>query len=69
MSYSAPFPGKEWVATYYLQNKLVDVSSSLIGKVPLAEAASVFEDLKSRGKLKAKDFGGLGMNKEFLFSH
>lgn len=55
MSYSAPFPGKEWeLAAYYLQNKSIKLARLIDRRIPLAEIASAFEDLKIPGKVNGK---------------
>lgn len=55
MSYSAPFPGKEWeLAAYYLDKGLVRVDKLIDRIVPLSKAPEVFEDFKIPGKIKGK---------------
>lgn len=55
MSYSAPFPGREWeLAGYYLQNKHVRVDKLIDRITPMKNIASVFKDLAVPGKVKGK---------------
>lgn len=55
MSYSAPFPGREWeLAGYYLQNKQVIVDRLIDRITPMENIASVFKDLAIPGKVKGK---------------
>jgi L-iditol 2-dehydrogenase len=55
MSYSSPFPGKEWelAVSYFASGKLQ--CESLIDRIiPLAEIGSAFRDLAVPGKVKGK---------------
>lgn len=56
MSYSAPFPGKEWELTaHYFKTGQLKFDPSLIYKViPLSEIASAFEMYKTPGTVKGK---------------
>lgn len=55
MSYSAPFPGKEWeLAAYYLQSKQIKVEKLIDRKIGMGSLASAFDDLKISGKVKGK---------------
>ncbi len=55
MSYSPPFPGKEWpLAGHYLQQKLVKVDKLIDRIIPLSSIASAFDDLTVPGKVKGK---------------
>ena len=56
MSYSAPFPGKEWeMAAHYFQTGQLKFDDSLIfKKVPLKEIADAFEMFKTPGQVKGK---------------
>lgn len=56
MSYSAPFPGKEWdLAAHYFQTGQLKFDESLIfKKVPLANIADAFELYKTPGAVKGK---------------
>ena len=56
MSYSAPFPGKEWeMAAHYFQTGQLKFDDSLIfKKVPLAKIADAFEMYKVPGTVKGK---------------
>lgn len=56
MSYSAPFPGKEWkMAAYYFQTGQLKFDDSLIfKKVPLSNIADAFEMYKVPGTVKGK---------------
>lgn len=56
MSYSAPFPGKEWeLAAYYFQTGQLKFDDSLIfKKVPLDRIAEAFEMYKVPGTVKGK---------------
>ena len=58
MSYSAPFPGKEWelVAHYFGTGDLKYDDSFIFKKVPLSEIASAFEMYKTPGFVKGKIF-------------
>lgn len=56
MSYSAPFPGKEWdlTAHYFGTGDLKYDPSFIFKKVPLSEIASAFEMYKTPGMVKGK---------------
>lgn len=56
MSYSAPFPGKEWELTaHYFKTGQLQFDDSLIFKVvPLGEIASAFEMYRTPGMVKGK---------------
>lgn len=56
MSYSAPFPGKEWDLTaHYFQTGQLKFNESLIfKKVPLAKIGETFELYKTPGAVKGK---------------
>lgn len=56
MSYSAPFPGKEWeLAAHYFQTGQLKFDDSLIfKKVPLSQIGSAFELYKVPGAVKGK---------------
>lgn len=56
MSYSPPFPGKEWELTaHYFKTGQLKFSPSLIFKViPLSEIASAFEMYRTPGAVKGK---------------
>lgn len=56
MSYSAPFPGKEWELTaHYFQTGQLKFDDSLIfKKVPLSQIGSAFELYKIPGAVKGK---------------
>lgn len=56
MSYSAPFPGKEWdlTAHYFKTGDLKFDDSFIFKKVPLSEIASAFELYKTPGAVKGK---------------
>lgn len=56
MSYSAPFPGKEWdlAAHYFKTGDLKFDDSFIFKKVPLSEIASAFELYKTPGAVKGK---------------
>jgi len=56
MSYSAPFPGEEWLMTaeYYASGKL-KFDEGLIGeRVPMAEAQRAFQKFKTPGSVNGK---------------
>ena len=55
MSYSAPFPGREWeLAGYYFQNGSI-VCDSLIDRIiPMQQASDAFKDMEIPGKVKGK---------------
>ncbi|HHV62153.1 MAG TPA: galactitol-1-phosphate 5-dehydrogenase [Firmicutes bacterium] len=54
MSYSAPFPGKEWELTsYYFQKGRLDCDRLVDRVIPLGQISKAFEDLMS-GKVKGK---------------
>ncbi len=56
MSYSAPFPGKEWELTaHYFGNGMLKFDDSFIYKiVPLSDIARAFEWFKTPGTVKGK---------------
>ncbi|NLN41555.1 MAG: galactitol-1-phosphate 5-dehydrogenase [Clostridiales bacterium] len=55
MSYSAPFPGKEWeLAAYYLKTGQIKVDKLIDRKIGMEAIASAFDDLKILGKVKGK---------------
>lgn len=56
MSYSAPFPGKEWelVAKYFDDGTLKYDESFVFKKMPLSKAADAFEMFKTPGTVKGK---------------
>ncbi len=56
MSYSAPFPGKEWELTayYFKTGDLKFHDSFIYKKIPLSEIASAFEMYKVPGAVKGK---------------
>ena len=56
MSYSAPFPGKEWLLTaHYFATGVLKYDEGLIfKKLPLSEIASAFEMYKTQGLVKGK---------------
>lgn len=56
MSYSAPFPGKEWeLAAHYFKTKDLKFDESFIfKKVPLSRIADAFEMYKVPGNVKGK---------------
>lgn len=55
MSYSAPFPGKEWeLAAYYLKTKQIKVDKLIDRKIGMESIASAFDDLKVPVKVKGK---------------
>ncbi|NLI60117.1 MAG: galactitol-1-phosphate 5-dehydrogenase [Clostridiales bacterium] len=55
MSYSAPFPGKEWeLAAYYLNREQIKVDRLIDRKIGMESIASAFNDLKVPGKVKGK---------------
>lgn len=55
MSYSAPFPGKEWeLAGYYLKTKQIKVDRLIDRKIGMESIGSAFHDLKVPGEVKGK---------------
>jgi L-iditol 2-dehydrogenase len=55
MSYSAPFPGREWeLAAQFLNNGQVKVKEMIDRKVPLERAGEIFELYKKPGAIKGK---------------
>lgn len=55
MSYSPPFPGKEWeLAGYYLSKSLVSIDRLIDRIIPLSEIESAVIDLAIAGKVKGK---------------
>lgn len=54
MSYSAPFPGREWeLAAYYFEQGLIQVDKLIDRVIPLEDISQAFADLK-QGKVKGK---------------
>lgn len=54
MSYSAPFPGKEWeLAGYYFGNGSIKIDKLIDRIIPMSEAVDVFKDIEE-GKVKGK---------------
>ena len=56
MSYSAPFPGKEWklVSHYFNTGDLKFDDSFIFKKIPLSKIADAFEMYKVQGQVKGK---------------
>lgn len=55
MSYSAPFPGKEWEMTgYYLQQGLIRMDELIDRIIPLSEVNVAFSDLAVPGRVNGK---------------
>lgn len=56
MSYSAPFPGREWdlTAHYFRTGELKFDDSFIFKKVPLSQIADAFEMFKTPGTVKGK---------------
>jgi L-iditol 2-dehydrogenase len=55
MSYSAPFPGKEWELTgYYFQQGKLRFNELIDRIIPLSEINSAFQDLATPGKVNGK---------------
>lgn len=55
MSYSAPFPGREWeLAGYYFEKGLICTEKLIDRIIPLKEIGKAFEDLTVPGKVKGK---------------
>ncbi|NLC53578.1 MAG: galactitol-1-phosphate 5-dehydrogenase, partial [Firmicutes bacterium] len=55
MSYSPPFPGKEWELTgYYLQQGLLQVDELIDRVIPLSQINAAFADLAVPGRVKGK---------------
>jgi L-iditol 2-dehydrogenase len=55
MSYSAPFPGREWeLAGHYFKNGQLRVDRLIDRIIPLEEIGRAFEDLEVPGKVKGK---------------
>lgn len=55
MSYSAPFPGREWELTgYYVQQGRIRFDELIDRVIPLPEINSAFDDLAVPGKVKGK---------------
>lgn len=55
MSYSAPFPGREWeLAGYYLKNGQIRVEKLIDRKIPIKDILDAFKDLAIPGKVKGK---------------
>lgn len=54
MSYSAPFPGKEWeLAGHYFNNDQIKIDGLIDRVVPMKDIAGAFEDIEA-GKVKGK---------------
>lgn len=55
MSYSAPFPGREWeLAAYYFQKGNIRTDGIIDKIIHMKDIKSVFNDIKTFGKLKGK---------------
>ncbi|NLJ41756.1 MAG: galactitol-1-phosphate 5-dehydrogenase [Clostridiales bacterium] len=55
MSYSAPFPGREWeLAGHYLKTKQIRVEKLIDRKIPMEKISQAFEDLKVPGRVRGK---------------
>jgi L-iditol 2-dehydrogenase len=55
MSYSAPFPGREWeMVGYYFQQGKLRFNELIDRIIPLSEINSAFDDLAVPGKVKGK---------------
>ena len=55
MSYSSPFPGKEWeLAGHYLSKGLVNIDRLIDRIIPLSEIGTAVRDLTMPGKVKGK---------------
>ena len=55
MSYSAPFPGREWeLAGYYFEKGLIYTEKLIDRIIPLKDIGKAFEDLEIPGKVKGK---------------
>lgn len=55
MSYSAPFPGREWeLAGYYFQNGQLTCDLLLDRKIPLTQIETAFHDFMIPGKVNGK---------------
>jgi L-iditol 2-dehydrogenase len=55
MSYSAPFPGREWeLAGYYLDKGKIQIEKLIDRIIPLRDIGQAFEDLAVPGKVKGK---------------
>lgn len=55
MSYSAPFPGREWdLAAYYFKKGWLKVEKLIDRIIPLNDIACAFADLETPGKVKGK---------------
>ncbi len=55
MSYSAPFPGREWEMTgYYFQQNRLRFNELIDRIIPLSEINSAFDDFAVPGKVKGK---------------
>jgi L-iditol 2-dehydrogenase len=55
MSYSAPFPGREWeLAGYFLEKGLIRVDRLINRIIPLADVGEAFADLAVPGRVKGK---------------
>ena len=56
MSYSAPFPGKEWILTahYFKTGQLKFEDSLIFKKIPLSRIDEAFEMYKTPGTVKGK---------------
>ncbi len=56
MSYSAPFPGREWrmTAEYYASGRLRFDEGLIAGRVPMSEAQAAFQRFKTPGAVSGK---------------
>jgi len=55
MSYSAPFPGREWELTgYYFQKGSLRCDKLIDRIIPLTAITTAFQDLAIPGKVKGK---------------
>jgi L-iditol 2-dehydrogenase len=55
MSYSAPFPGREWeLAGYYFEKGMIRVDKLIDRIIPLKDISQAFDDLTVPGKVKGK---------------
>lgn len=55
MSYSAPFPGREWeLAGYYFDKGKIQIDKLIDRIIPLKDIDKAFEDLMIPGKVKGK---------------
>jgi L-iditol 2-dehydrogenase len=55
MSYSAPFPGREWeLAGYFFQQGFINTEKLIDRNIPMERANEAFNDLEVPGKVKGK---------------